>query len=98
MWTEITRGKYAQKGLRHASDLTDLEWVVIVPLATVEQRRSRPRRTNLREVANALFYISRGGEAFSLERKRWNTSCMCFRTSTIFAFQGPGLSDSPASI
>lgn len=66
MWTEITRGKYARKGLRYASDLTDREWAVIAPLATVAQHRGRPRRTDLREVVNALFYIASAGCAWRL--------------------------------
>lgn len=66
MWTEITREKYTRKGLRYASDLTDREWAVIAPLATVEQHRGRPRRTDLREVVNALFYIASAGCAWRL--------------------------------
>lgn len=26
-WTEITRAKHRREGLRHASDMTDAEWL-----------------------------------------------------------------------
>jgi transposase len=57
-WTEITRSKYRREGLRYASDTTDEEWAVIAPHLPPAPRRGRPRRTALREVVNAIFYIA----------------------------------------
>jgi transposase len=57
-WTEITRPKYRRDGLRYASDTTDEEWAVIAQHMPPEPRRGRPRRTALREVVNAIFYIA----------------------------------------
>jgi transposase len=61
VWTEITRPKYRRDGLRYASDLTDAEWAVIAPHMPAPRRLGRPRRTPLREVVNALFYIATSG-------------------------------------
>lgn len=59
MWTEITRPKYERSGLRHASDLMDEEWNLIMPLLPPARRLKRPRRTDLREVLNAILYMAR---------------------------------------
>ncbi len=61
VWTEITRSKYRREGLRYASDLTDAEWAVIAPHMPAPRRLGRPRRTPLREVVNALFYMATSG-------------------------------------
>ena len=45
MWTETTQPKYERKGLRHASDLTDVEWGVIGPLLPPRKRLGCPRMT-----------------------------------------------------
>jgi len=34
MWTDMTRAKYARKGLRYSSDLTDTEWGVLELIAS----------------------------------------------------------------
>lgn len=56
-WTEITRQQYRRDELRYASDMTDGEWSVIDELLPTRRRLGRPRRTDLREVMNAIFYI-----------------------------------------
>ena len=61
MWTEITRLKYARDGLRYASDLTDAEWRWLAPHMPPPNRLGRPRRTDLREVVNAILYVFRSG-------------------------------------
>ena len=61
MWTEITRGKHARKGLRYSSDLTDGEWAVLEPLVPGRSRLGRPAKWSLRTITNALFYVLRGG-------------------------------------
>ncbi len=61
MWTEITRRQYERSGLRYASDMTDEEWNLIMPLLPPVKRLGRPRTTNLREVLNAILYMARTG-------------------------------------
>jgi len=61
MWTEITRPKYDRDKLRYASDLTDDEWELIEPHMPPTQALGRPRKTDLREVVNAILYVLRSG-------------------------------------
>jgi putative transposase len=44
----------------YPSDLTDARWATIEPLIPVH-RVGRPRRVDMREVLNAIFYIDRSG-------------------------------------
>ena len=60
-WTETTQPKYRRDHLRYASDTTDEEWAIIVPHRPARHRRGRPRRTDLRAVVNAIFYIAQTG-------------------------------------
>ena len=60
-WTEITRCDYRRDGLRYASDVKDAEWALLEPHMPPPRRLGRPRRTDLREVVNALFYIAASG-------------------------------------
>ena len=60
-WTEITRLHYRREGLRYASDATDAEWLLIEPFMPAANSIGRPRKTNVREVVNALFYIASTG-------------------------------------
>jgi transposase len=60
-WTEITRAKYTRKGLRYESDLTDAEWAQIARFMPQPRRRGRPRRVDLREVVQAIFYVVSSG-------------------------------------
>src|SRR5262245_22476853 len=46
---------------RYPSDLTDAQWEVIEPLLPPAKRGGRPRKVDLREVVNALFYQARTG-------------------------------------
>jgi putative transposase len=48
----------------YPSDLTDEQWALLEPLLPrtyLRYRRGRPRKTDLREIANALFYHAREG-------------------------------------
>lgn len=45
----------------YPSDLTDEQWALFKPLLPTPNRRGRPRKTELREVVNALFYHAREG-------------------------------------
>lgn len=42
----------------YPNDLTDAQWQIIEPLPPPKPG-GRPRTTNLREVVNAVFYLSR---------------------------------------
>jgi transposase len=43
----------------YPSDLTDKQWQLIAPHLPPEKEKGRPRKTDLREVVNALLYMSR---------------------------------------
>ena len=60
-WTELTRSQHARAGDRYASDLTDAEWALLEPLMPAVRRVGRPRRTDLRDVFDAILYIATTG-------------------------------------
>ena len=66
MWTPTTRRQHSRDGLRYETDLTDAEWAVIEPLLPLPSRRGRPPKWAMREIFNAIFYVLRGGIAWSL--------------------------------
>ncbi|MCQ9148479.1 MULTISPECIES: IS5 family transposase [Brucella/Ochrobactrum group] len=65
-WTATARQQYGRRNARYASDLTDAEWTVIEPMMPAPSRLGRPRKTDLREVVNALLYIASSGGAWRL--------------------------------
>ena len=54
-WTETARREYRRACPRYASDLTDREWALIEPFMPSPCRIGRPRKTDLREVVNAVL-------------------------------------------
>jgi putative transposase len=44
----------------YPSDLTDEQWAIVEPLIPVN-RLGRPRKVDMREVVNAIFYVNRAG-------------------------------------
>jgi len=50
----------------YPSDVKDTEWNVILPLLPNAKTGGRPRSTSLRDVVNAIFYVSRGGGAWRM--------------------------------
>lgn len=46
---------------RYPSDLTDSQWALLDPLIPPARPGGRPRNTNMREVVNAIFYLTREG-------------------------------------
>lgn len=50
----------------YPSDLTDREWDLIKPLIPPTKPGGRPRELDMRMVLNAIFYVVRGGIAWSL--------------------------------
>lgn len=65
-WTATARQQYGRRNARYASDLTDAEWTVIERMMPAPGRLGRPRKTDLREVVNALLYIASSGGAWRL--------------------------------
>jgi putative transposase len=60
-WTETTRPQYERDCSRYASDMTDAEWALIAPHLPPAKDLGRPRKTDLREVVNALLYMASTG-------------------------------------
>jgi putative transposase len=56
-WTEITRAHYRREGLDYASSTTDREWALLMPFMPAAKPLGRPRKTDLRIVVDAIFYI-----------------------------------------
>jgi len=64
------------------SDLTDAEWAILAPFIPPALPGGRPRKHDMREVLDAIFYISRGGCAWRLlphEFPPWQTVYHYFR-------------------
>ena len=45
----------------YPSDLTDARWAILEPHVPPARTCGRPRKTDLREVVNAIFYRNRNG-------------------------------------
>lgn len=45
----------------YPTDVTDKQWAILSPLIPLAKAGGRPRRVNLREVVNGIFYILCGG-------------------------------------
>ena len=46
---------------RYDTDLTDKEWAIIAPLIPKAKPGGRPRKVDIREVINAVFYLLKSG-------------------------------------
>jgi transposase len=57
MWTKEHRLAADRKSLRYRSDLTDAEWALVAPLIPPAKRGGRPRKVDVREVLNGIFYV-----------------------------------------
>ena len=60
-WTETARREYRRDCPRYSSDLTDREWALIEPFMPLPCRIGRPRKTDLREIVNAVLYMASTG-------------------------------------
>jgi putative transposase len=49
------------KRKRYPSDLTDAQWALLGPWVPPARPGGRPRKTDMREVVNAIFYLTREG-------------------------------------
>ena len=85
MWTPKAHGRMAkirQKLNRYPTDMTDEEWSVIEPLLPPRAKKGRPRKTDLREVVNAIRYLVRTGcgwEMLPINVPPWQTVDWWFR-------------------
>ena len=66
MWTPTTRAQHSRAGLRYGSDVTDAEWLILSPFLPPPRSCGCPRKWEMREIINAIFYVLRGGIAWSL--------------------------------
>ena len=60
-WTAEHRTTYRREGPGFPSNLTDKEWAVLAPLIPQATPGGRPRKTDMREAMNAIFYLLRTG-------------------------------------
>ena len=60
-WTAEHRATYRREGLGFPSNLTDTEWAVLAPLIPQATPGGRPRKTDMHEAMNAIFYLLRTG-------------------------------------
>ena len=66
MWTAEQRSRHAVSAPKgrssgYRSDISDQEWKLVEPLLPGRTRTGRPRKTELRQVINALGYLVRSG-------------------------------------
>jgi transposase len=61
MWTTEHRKTYVRDPKGYPSNLTDQEWAVLEPLIPAATPGGRPRKTDMREAMNAIFYLLRTG-------------------------------------
>ena len=80
MWTDPARVKYARLAKRYATDLTDAEFALVAPRLPAPSRIGRPRRTDLRAVLDAIFYLLRTGCQWALLPKQFPPK------STVFGY------------
>lgn len=53
-------------GKRYPSDLTDGQWEKIGPLLPAAKLGGRPRKVEMREIMNGIFYVVRGGGSWRM--------------------------------
>jgi hypothetical protein len=90
MWTPTTRAQHSRTGLRYGSDLTDAEWLILSPFLSPPSGRGCPRKWEMREIVNAIFYVLRGGVAWSLLPKDSRPGPRCTAGSPGSATMAPG--------
>jgi putative transposase len=66
----------------YASDLSDAEWAILEPLIPPAKPGGCPRRVNMRQILNGIFYVLRSGCAWRLlphDYPAWSTVYDYFR-------------------
>jgi len=84
MWTPATRQQHNRKHLRYETDLTDKEWAIISPYFPGSSKRGRPPKWDMREIVNAIFYVLRGGIAWSLLPREFPPKSTVFHWFSVF--------------
>ena len=67
----------------YPSDLSDVEWLLLLPLIPVAKPGGRRRSVDIRDIVNAIFYILRSGCAWRMlphDFPAWQTVYGYFRT------------------
>jgi hypothetical protein len=70
-------------GLQYPSDLTDAEWALMAPLIRPAKHGSRPRKVDMREVLNTVFYALSTGFHWSALPKDCRRRAQCGTTSRV---------------
>jgi transposase len=84
MWTPTTRRQHSRKNLRYDTDLTDEEWAIIAPFLPGSPVRGRPHKWSMREILDAIFYVLRGGVAWSLLPRDFPPKSTVFHWFSVF--------------
>lgn len=58
-----TRRRHRRDGLRYGSDLTDAEFIILLPFPPPDADSGRKRAHSMREIMNVICYMLRGGIA-----------------------------------
>ena len=69
----------------YASDVSDKEWEEIKRYIPAGKQGGRPRRVEIREVVNAIFYVTRSGCSWRMlphDLPKWQTVYTYFRAWT----------------
>ena len=90
MWTPTTRTQQCRAGLRYGSDVTDTEWLILLPFGPPLCCCGCPRKWQMREIVNAISYVLRGGIAWSLLPKDFSPSPTVYRWFARFATRAGG--------
>lgn len=78
------RRRHSRKHLRYETDLTDGEWAIIAPYLPGSPVLGRPHKWSMREIMNAIFYVLRGGVAWSLLPREFPPRSTVFHWFSIF--------------
>ena len=88
MWTPTTRAQHSRAGLRYGSDVTDAEWLILSPFLPAARSCGCPRKWEMREIVSAIFYVLRGGIAWSLLPKDFPPTSTVYRWFARFRDDG----------
>ena len=68
MWTPTTGKQHIRETSRYQTDVTDEEWLVIMPHLPSANSMGRPRAWPMREIIKGIFYVMRSGCPWRLKR------------------------------
>jgi len=88
MWTPTTHAQHSRAGLRYGSDVTDAEWLLLSPFLPPPSSCGCPQKWEMREIANSIFYVLRGGIAWNLLPKAFPPRSTAYRWFARFRDDG----------